>query len=97
MASEEPEREVGQRLNREDDAHRDTRARELQDEQRQGGDRDGVADRRDPLAEREQPEVAVLGQGLTLRGVDDGVSVGHRPAIVALRYRGPEAKFRRPR
>ena len=96
-AREEAKSEVGQRLDREDHTHRDARAGELEDEQRQRGDPDEVADRRDPLADREQPEISVLGQRPGVRGVGYGVSVGHRPAIVALRYRGPEAKFRRPR
>ena len=58
-----PEEEVGQRLERADDAHREARPGQRQDEQRQRREADRVAERRDPLAGQQDPEVSVLGEG----------------------------------
>jgi hypothetical protein len=59
-AGDEAEDEVGQRLERTHDAHRESRAGQRQDEQRQGGEAHGIAERGDTLGDTEGPEVAVL-------------------------------------
>ena len=73
-----PEKEIGKRLNGTDDAHRKPRAREREDEQREGREVDGVAERRDALASEDDLEVAIPGQR-------DGEGLPGHPAMVRKR------------
>ena len=69
-ARKKAEHEIGQRLQRADDAHREPRAGQREDEQRQGREADGVADGRDALGDDEGPEVAIAREraGIRVRG-----------------------------
>ena len=66
-----PDHEVGGRVDRPDDPHRQSRAREGEHEQRQGGQADGVAAGRDRLADEEGRKVAVPAEGLVAGGPAD--------------------------
>ncbi len=82
-AGDHPEEEVRERLQGTDDAHRETRPGEGQDEQRQRREADRVAERRHALAREQDLEVAVPGERLlagsvraSLDGTGGGPSVG---------------------
>ena len=68
-----PEDQVGQRLERPDDAHRQPGAGQREDEQGERGEADRVPQRRDALGREEHLEIAVARQPFRIRG-----AVGHR-------------------
>ena len=69
-----PKRRSGKRLDGPDDAHRKPGAGQREDEEREGREIDGVAERRDALACEDDLEVAIPGQrnGEGLPGIPDG-------------------------
>ncbi len=57
-----PEEEIGQRRQRSDDTHPEARSRQCQDEQRQGGETDGITERGDALGREQDAEVVVASE-----------------------------------